>query len=248
MADDKKDLIYSEYREKVADFVFDEKVAGVFDDMIRRSVPGYANIVAIMKVFAEHYAVDGSRCYDLGCSLGAGTLAMRKGVEGKECKIVAVDNSAAMVEKCRELIEADGCKADVEVIEGDVRDVKIEDASVVVMNFVLQFLDPVNRDEMVKKIYDGMVDRGVFILSEKIISDDPAEDAFQNEMHQNFKKLCGYSDLEISQKRKALENVLVRDSLQTHQDRLEKAGFKNFYVWFECFNFISLAAFKHPLG
>ena len=244
MPENKKDSIYSQYRERVADFVFDDKVASVFDDMIQRSVPGYASIVAMTKVFAEHYAVNGTNCYDLGCSVGAGTLAMRKGTAGMGCKIIAVDNSAAMVEKCKELITADDSNVDVEVIETDVQNVEIVNASVVVMNFVLQFLDPTNRDRMIKKIYDGMIDGGVFILSEKIICEDPAEDKFQAEMHHNFKKLCGYSDLEISQKRKALENVLVRDSLATHFKRLKNAGFEKFYVWFECFNFVSLAAFK----
>jgi tRNA (cmo5U34)-methyltransferase len=148
MSDSKSDRIYSEYRERISDFVFDENVVSVFDDMIQRSVPGYATVIAMTKVFAEQYAAAGSNCYDLGCSLGASTLAMRRGVEieAKGCSITAVDNSEAMVEKCRKLVEADSCDVPVDVIQSDILDVEIENASVAVMNFTLQFLSPVRRD------------------------------------------------------------------------------------------------------
>ncbi|MHC4552228.1 MAG: methyltransferase domain-containing protein, partial [Planctomycetota bacterium] len=149
-----EDKIYSEYRERVADFVFDESVASVFDDMIRRSVPGYATVIAMTKVFAEQYVQAGSVCYDLGCSLGASTLAMRKGIIQPGCRIVAVDNSESMVGRCREVVANDVSEVPVEVRQADIQDVAIEDASMVVMNFTLQFLSPDTRDAMVQKIYD----------------------------------------------------------------------------------------------
>ncbi len=239
-----KDKLYSEYRERVADFVFDDAVAGVFDDMIRRSVPGYATVIAMTKVFAEHYAQADSVCYDLGCSLGASTLAMRKGIVRSGCRIMAVDNSAAMVAKCREVAAMDNSEAMVEVVCADIRDVAIENASVVVMNYTLQFLSPDQRDAMIQKIYDGLRPGGVLLLSEKISFEDQDKDAFETDMHHEFKKLMGYSDLEIAQKRKALENVLIRDTLQTHKTRLNAAGFSKTHLWFQCFNFMSLAAFK----
>lgn len=239
-----KDKIYSEYQEKVADFVFDEKVVSVFEDMIGRSVPGYAAIAAMTKVFAEKYAQADSVCYDLGCSLGACTLAMRKGIDKPDCRIVAVDNSAAMVGKCRENIAKDGQGIPVEVAEADIRDVKIENASVVVMNFTLQFVPPEDRSAMIQRIYDGLLPGGVLVLSEKIAFEDPGKQAFETDMHHEFKKLMGYSDLEVAQKRKALEKVMVPEPLQTHRDRLLNAGFSRTYLWFQCFNFMSLAAFK----
>jgi tRNA (cmo5U34)-methyltransferase len=239
-----KDKIYSEYREKVADFVFDEKVASVFEDMIGRSVPGYAAIAAMTKVFSEKYAQTGSVCYDLGCSLGACTLAMRKGIDKPDCRIVAVDNSAAMVSKCRENVTKDGQGVPVEVVEADIRGVKIENASVVVMNFTLQFVPPEDRSAMIKRIYDGMLPGGVLVLSEKIAFNDPDKQVFETDMHHEFKKLMGYSDLEVAQKRKALEKVMVPEPLQTHRDRLLNAGFSRIYLWFQCFNFMSLAAFR----
>lgn len=239
-----KDKIYSEYREKVADFVFDEKVAGVFEDMISRSVPGYAAIAGMTKVFAEKYAQADSVCYDLGCSLGACTLAMRKGIDKPNCRIVAVDNSAAMVARCRANVAKDPQGPPVDVVEADVRDVKIENASVVVMNFTLQFLPPADRSALIQRICDGMLEGGVLILSEKIAFDDPGRQAFETDMHHEFKKLMGYSDLEVAQKRRALENVMVPEPLQTHRDRLLNAGFSRTYLWFQCFNFMSLAAFR----
>ena len=244
MSDDKSDRIFSEYRERISDFVFDEKVASVFDDMIGRSVPGYATVIAMTKVIAEQYASEGSNCYDLGCSLGASTLAMRRGIDSANCRITAVDNSAAMVEKCRKIVEADDYDVPVEIIQSDILDVKIENASVTVMNFTLQFLSPAKRGEMIQKIYNGTNEGGVLVLSEKIAYEDGDEDDFQIGMHHNFKKLHGYSSMEVSQKRKSLENVLIPDTLETHQKRLTDAGFKKSYVWFKCFNFVSLAAFK----
>ena len=244
MSSEKSDRIYSQYRQRISDFVFDEKVAAVFDDMIQRSVPGYATVIAMTKVIAQEYASASSRCYDLGCSLGASTLAIRHGINEPDCRIIAVDNSPAMIDKCRQLIEADDGITPVDIIESDILDVNIENASVVVMNFVMQFLSPERRDAMMQKVYDGMTAGGVLILSEKIAYHDIDEEKFQISMHHNFKKLHGYSDLEVSQKRKALENVMIPDTLQTHRKRLEDAGFESSYVWFKCFNFMSLAAFK----
>jgi len=239
-----KDTLYSDYRERVADFVFDDAVASVFDDMIRRSVPGYATVIAMTKIFAERYAQGDSVCYDLGCSLGASTLAMRKGITRPGCKIIAVDNSESMAAQCCQIMVSDDSDVPVEVVCADIRDVPIENASVVVMNFTLQFLSPDQRDTMIQKIYDGLRPGGVLLLSEKIAFDDKDKEAFETDMHHEFKKLMGYSDMEIAQKRKALENILVRDTLETHKARLAQAGFTKTHLWFQCFNFMSLAAFK----
>lgn len=240
-----KDRMYSEYREKVADFVFDEKVVSVFDDMIRRSVPGYATVIAMTKVFAEEFGKDDTNCYDLGCSLGAGTLAMRRGLEDKKnCRIISVDNSRPMIERFKSIIDSDVSNVPVEVNKADIAETPISNASVVVMNYTLQFLSPAKRTEMIAAIYDGLVPGGVLLVSEKISFDDKNEQDFQIEMHHEFKKLNGYSDLEVSQKRKSLEKVMITDSLHTHFERFRKAGFAKWYLWFQCFNFVSMAAFK----
>ena len=241
---ERKDNLYSQYRERVADFVFDDAVAAVFDDMIRRSVPGYATVIAMTKVFAEQYGQTDSVCYDLGCSLGASTLAMRKGIICPECRIIAVDSSESMARQCCEIVALDDSDVPVEVKQADICDVPIVNASVVVMNFTLQFLSPDRRDAMIQKIYDGLRPGGVLLLSEKIAFGDAEKQAFEDSMHHEFKKLMGYSDLEVAQKRKSLENVLLPETLETHKDRLETGGFTQIHLWFQCFNFMSLAAFK----
>lgn len=241
---DTTDSIYAHYRDEVSKFVFDANVVGVFDDMIQRSVPGYTTVLAMVKVFAEQYALASSNCYDLGCSLGAATLAMRKGINKPNCKIIAVDNSAEMLGRCREVIEADSSNVPVKLTEGDIVNVLIDNASVVVLNYTLQFINPTKRDDLIGRIYDGLLPGGVLILSEKIKFEDPASEKFNVDMHHHFKRLHGYSDLEISQKRKSLEDVLVPDSINAHKQRLKQAGFSKHHVWFQCFNFVSIAAFK----
>ncbi len=238
------DNIYAEYNERVSKFVFDEKVAAVFDDMIRRSVPGYEAAVAMSMVFAEKYVQPSSNCYDLGCSLGASTLAMRKGIDKKGCRIIAVDNSPAMIEKCSEIVKQDKSDVPVELVLGDIKDIEIRRASLVLLNYTLQFVPTVARDALIKKIYDGMLPGGCLVLSEKIAFGDEAEQEFQIDMHHNFKRLNGYSATEISRKREAIENVLIPDTLNKHRERLAVCGFEKTYLWFQCFNFVSLAAFK----
>ena len=239
------DNIFLKYQDKVTDFVFDTKVASVFDDMIRRSVPGYATVIAMTKAFADEYAQDNTVCYDLGSSLGASTLALRKGLLNKKgCRIVSVDNSPAMVERCTDIVNSDINPVPVDIIQDDIANISINNASVVVLNFTLQFFAPEARDALIHKIFNGMVPGGILILSEKIKFADNQESDFQIEMYHEFKKLNGYSDMEVSQKRKSLENVLISDTIKCHQDRLKFAGFIKSYLWFQCFNFISLAAFK----
>ncbi|MCK5639737.1 MAG: carboxy-S-adenosyl-L-methionine synthase CmoA [Gammaproteobacteria bacterium] len=238
------DTLYAKPQPYLVDFNFDEKVTAVFPDMIRRSVPGYANIIAMLGLFAEEYSQTDSRLYDLGCSLGAATLSMRHHIQAKNCQIIAVDNSSAMVERCRENLESDLATTPVELICDDILSVAISNASVVVLNFTLQFISPETRLALLQKIHQGMLPGGVLVLSEKIAFNDPVEQQHQEEMHLAFKRANGYSELEISQKRTALENVLVPDTLEQHKSRLSAAGFSHSDVWFQCFNFASLVAHK----
>lgn len=227
-----------------ADFVFDEKVAAVFPDMINRSVPGYGTIIAMIGTLASRYATPGSRCYDLGCSLGAATLAMRHDINASGCEIIAVDNSPAMVAGCREAVAADSAAIPVTVLCEGVQDTVIENASVAVMNFTLQFVPLEQRDALIRKVHAGLQPGGLLVLSEKIRFEDPSLDALFIDMHHRFKEQQGYSKLEISRKRAALENVLIPETLSTHKERLRRAGFLTYDVWFQCFNFVSMVAIK----
>jgi tRNA (cmo5U34)-methyltransferase len=239
-----KDSIYTSPVGEIEPFKFDETVAKVFPDMIVRSVPGYNTIISAIGLLAEKFAQPDSICYDLGCSLGAATLSMRHHIAEKYCRIIAVDNSQAMLQHCEKLIAQDHSQIDVELQCSDIRNISIVDASVVVINFTLQFIPINDRQELLNNIYQGLLPGGILIISEKISFDDSQQQALQTEMHHIFKKANGYSDLEISQKRTALENVLIPETFKQHQQRLLNAGFNSAEIWFQYFNFASMLALK----
>ena len=241
----KQDEIYASPLNKIIDFEFDEKVAEVFPDMIQRSVPGYGTMISTLGILTAKYAQPDSRCYDLGCSLGAASLSMRQRINQPGCKIIAVDNSEAMVERGLELLASDNSSGvPVEMVCADILDVAIENASVVILNFTLQFIPPDDRLALITQIYQGLKPGGVLILSEKIAFEDQIKQDFHTEAHHDFKRANGYSDLEISQKRTALDRVMIPESLACHKERLRKAGFPVSEVWFQCFNFASMVAIK----
>lgn len=241
----KSDSIYASSLDQLVDFSFDERVVEVFPDMIQRSVPGYGNIISMIGILAAKYAQKDSHCYDLGCSLGAASLSMRQRIAKTNCDIIAVDNSPEMIERAQNIIDLEqSSDLPIKLICADLQDVAIENASVVVMNFTLQFIPLSERLDLITRIYQGLKAGGILILSEKLTFEDRFSDNFQNEIHHDFKRAHGYSDLEISQKRTALENVLIPETLATHQQRLADAGFASSNMWFQYCNFMSLVAVK----
>ena len=241
----KTDAIYAAPLQEMIDFQFDERVVAVFPDMIQRSVPGYGMIISTIGILAAKYAQAGSHCYDLGCSLGAVSLAMRHQIKQPDCDIIAVDTSPAMIERGRELLARDAAPTvPVTMICADLQEVTVENASVVVLNFTLQFIPPAQRLALIQRIYAGLNPGGILILSEKIAFSEPGRQHFHVELHHDFKRANGYSNLEISQKRSALENVMIPETLACHQERLQAAGFSASELWFQCFNFASLVAIK----
>jgi len=239
--DENEDKLYID--EKLGDepFRFDDSVARVFPDMLRRSIPGYAASVEAIGSLAARYVTPNTTCYDLGCSLGAATLAMRQGIRADGCRIIAVDNSEAMIEKCRSVVAG---ADDIEVRLADIRDVSIENASMVVMNYTLQFLDVNARDTVLRRIADGMIDGGLFLLSEKVVDENPHMEDLLVDLHHEHKRRNDYSELEISRKRAALDNVLVPETVARHRQRLTNAGFSHSAVWLRYFNFVSIVAIK----
>ncbi|MCO4811316.1 MAG: carboxy-S-adenosyl-L-methionine synthase CmoA [Gammaproteobacteria bacterium] len=229
-------------------FRFDEKVARVFPDMLQRSIPGYAASIEAIGSLAARYARPGTTCYDLGCSLGAATIAMRHGISQPCCRVVAVDSAPVMVERCRELIAEDdrqnGPETQVDVIEGDICDIEFTNASIVVLNYTLQFVDPGARDALIQRIFDGLNPGGLLVLSEKVVDESAYMEELLVDLHHEHKRRNHYSDLEISRKRVALEDVLVPESVATHRERLQRAGFSHSAVWLRYFNFVSIIAIR----
>jgi len=242
------DTIYSTPLEQLVDFNFDERVANVFPDMINRSVPGYAGIVAMTGILSAEFFQADSVCYDLGCSLGASALSMAGSIKDESLKIIAVDNSPAMLSKAQSLLQQSDLALPqlscIDFICADINNIEVTNASVVVMNFTLQFIAPEQRYALLKKIVQGMNKGAILILSEKLTYNNNEQQQLLIDMHHFFKKANGYTDLEISQKRQTLENVLLPETLDCHKERLKSAGFSRVEQWFQCFNFSSLIAIK----
>jgi len=242
------DTLYATHLEKVDQFSFNQQVVNVFPDMINRSVPGYQTIIdGIGKLAALHIkrnAITQATIYDLGCSLGSVSLSVAKHINNKAARIIGIDNSEAMIAQCRQHISAFNFSDSIELYFGDLTEVNISNCDIVVMNFTLQFIDRKKRDSIIQKIFDALKPGGMLILSEKIKHDEGELDQVLVSLHHDFKRENGYSDLEISQKRSALEDVMILDSVSTHQARLVQAGFTSSSLWFQQYNFMSLLAIK----
>ena len=239
-----KDRVYSEVVADVGDFIFDEKVANVFQDMISRSVPGYEMSLAMLTLIAKRFSRPDTRVYELGCSLGAALLAIASGVSHSSTRLIGVDSSKAMLQGCEKNLQEAGVYERTELRCEDIQDTPIENASIVVLNFTLQFIPKADRLPLLRRIYDGLASGGILLLSEKICFDDALIQENLFDLHHDFKRMHGYSDLEISQKRNALENVLIPETLAAHAQRIQESGFGHVSTWFQCFNFTSLLAIK----
>ncbi|WP_374438168.1 carboxy-S-adenosyl-L-methionine synthase CmoA [Pseudomonas panipatensis] len=240
------DRIFAQPLQQVTDFTFNEDVARVFPDMIKRSVPGYPTIVENIGVLGARFAQPNSLLYDLGCSLGAVTQALRRHVKTDGCQVIGVDNSAAMLQRCREYLSAQDAMYQellpAELLEADILDLEFQPCALVAMNFTLQFIEPARRQELLGRIRQSLLPGGALILSEKLRFADAAEQELLNELHLDFKRANGYSELEIAQKRSAIEKVMLPDTLEEHRERLSAAGFSKVVLWFQCLNFASLIA------
>lgn len=229
-------------------FRFNSDVAAVFPDMLRRSIPGYAASLEAIGALAARYVRPGTRCYDLGCSLGAASIAMRQGLRAEGCRIIAIDNAPAMIERCRDVVrdetQREPAGTPVELVEGDILDAEISNASMVVLNYTLQFLPLADRDTLLRRIATGLNNGGLLVLSEKVVDPDPTMEALLVALHHEHKRRNDYSALEISRKRAALENVLIPETVEQHRERLLRAGFSSAAVWLRYFNFVSIIAIR----
>ena len=233
-----RDEVYRQPRSHIVDFAFTEEVAAVFPDMIRRSVTGYETIIPVTGLIAARHLGSEGTAYDLGCSLGATTLAILSNSEAAQIKVVGVDSSAPMIAGATDNIS----DPRAHFVCQDLREAKLTDAKVVVLNLVLQFLEPDQRQAVVANIRTQMRDDGLLILTEKVRDDDPWLHEFYDETHLAWKRANGYTDLEISGKRTALENVMKIDTEQIHLQRLQNAGFSRSIQWFRCLNWASFLA------
>lgn len=230
----------------VSDFRFDETVAEVFPDMIQRSVPGYQSIISTIGELAAAKVQPNTNIYDLGCSLGAASLAVARATQNTPCNVIGIDNSEAMISRCERIIQSFTLPTPVSVHCQSAQDTEIANASMVIMNFTLQFIPPPDRKALLAKIYNGLVPGGILVLSEKIKHPSVSGNELLVDLHHQFKRQNGYSELEVSQKRAALEHVMLTDTFSQHEERLKSVGFTDVVMWFKCYNFTSMVAIKGP--
>ena len=239
-----RDKLFAQPLGKVPKFVFDSSVVDVFPDMIQRSVPGYQTIINHTGELADRFVQNNSYCYDLGCSLGASTLAIRERIEGRNATVYAVDNSQAMLDKLETILQGQPTETTTKLIKNDICDIQITNASLVVLNFTLQFVPLARRSGLIQSIYRGLNSNGCLIISEKLHFEPESLNNLLTELHHQFKRDQGYTELEISQKRDAIDKVLLPETLTRHIQRLKDCGFKSVSPWFQCYNFGSLIAIK----
>lgn len=239
-----KDEVFRDQIEKASDFKFGANVARVFDDMVNRSVPFYGEIQRMMAEIASGHAREGTDVYDLGCSTGATLIGMNTMVD-QQIRFIGVDDSQEMLDKCNSKLIEHGFTRPYELRCADLgKGVNIQNASVVVLCLTLQFVRPIYREQVIKNIIDGLNPGGILILVEKILAEESSFNREFIEYYYNYKRRNNYSEMEIAQKREALENVLVPYKLSENISLLRDKGFSHCEVFFKWYNFAGLIATK----
>jgi len=259
----RKDRIYSEQHESIGRFTFDARVAAVFEDMISRSVPGYRQILELLPTLVKSLNARQTtnpksndtetqnlqRYYDLGCSLGAGMLAIAQGVGSVPAQIIGIDNSADMLAQAKENLNTANLSDIVseqshELHCQDILGVQFERSNLVLMNFTLQFIEPAERSGLIANIYASLVTGGALVLSEKLKFANELTGQTLIDIHHQYKADQGYSQMEIAQKRDAIDNVLIPETIEVHTERLRNAGFSVVTPWIQNLQFVSILAIK----
>ena len=222
-------------------FEFDEDVASVFDDMLGRSVPFYKQMLELTTSFAIKYIKEDSTIYDLGCST-ASTLISIANHSNKNLDLIGIDTSEAMLIRAKQKTKAYG--HNITFINDDIFNIDFKKSNVIISNYTLQFIRPLQREKLIKKIYDSLEEGSVFIFSEKVVTDDKVLNKQFIDEYYDFKKTQGYSEFEIAQKREALENVLIPYTYEENKKMIEDAGFKHFDCIFKWVNFATFIAIK----
>ncbi|MEJ5996479.1 carboxy-S-adenosyl-L-methionine synthase CmoA [Pedobacter sp. Du54] len=239
------DKVFSEEIKKPSDFKFGATVANAFDDMVERSVPYYNEIQRMIIELAAEHALPNTNVIDLGCSTGTTMIGLNPFVSDN-IKFVGIDDSAEMLKKCNLKLQEANFNREYELVLGDLhQEIKIENASVVILCLTLQFVRPIYREKLLKRIFDGLVPGGVLIISEKVLAEDSLFNRNFIKYYYDYKRRNHYSEMEISQKREALENVLIPYKLSENITMLREAGFSHTETFFKWYNFSGFIAIKN---
>lgn len=222
-------------------FEFDEEVAAVFDDMLSRSVPYYKEMQQLTIDFALKFLQKNDKVYDLGCSTASTLIELAKNSR-YNLELIGIDSSAAMLQRASKKASAFG--VDIDLLQSDIFDVELTNAQLVISNYTLQFIRPLQREKLIKKIFNSLNEKGIFIFSEKVISSNKVLDKHFIDAYYEFKKTQGYSEFEIAQKREALENVLIPYTQEENKKMILDAGFSHCETLFKWLNFSTFIAIK----
>jgi len=240
---DKKDNIFDSSG-NISPFEFNETVASVFDDMITRSVPHYKEIIEQQSRLTAKFYQPGTRIYDLGCSNGNFTAAFISEMGDRDFDLTAIDNSAPMLEFFKKRISGFIGYRRITPVLSDIMDVEFAKSSVIIANLTLQFIPVGQREKLIKRIYDSLVPGGIFLITEKTVNSNSELADLQQEFYYRLKEENGYSKIEITRKREALENVLIPETVEAHMERLKNAGFSAIEIWFKWFHFAAFICRK----
>lgn len=240
------DKIFATPRPQIEDFNFGEETAVVFDDMLGRSVPFYDEIQRMVAELSADYASPGSNIYDLGCSTCTTFLNIDKQLPPDfDVQYVGIDSSEEMLALARQKLDEGGVRRQATLRFSDLNEgLEVHDASVVLMVLTLQFIRPLYRERVIRSIRDGMTENGCLILVEKVLGESSTFNRLFIRHYYEMKKRNGYSELEIAQKREALENVLIPYRLEENRELLRSQGFRNVDVFFKWYNFCGIIAMK----
>lgn len=238
------DRIFKQNSPAAGEFQFDENVAKVFDDMISRSVPLYLDVQRAVPALASKLDHDPLRIVDLGCSTGTSLIHLARAITDRPVQLIGVDNSQPMLDKLHEKVKALELEQTVETTCSDIESFEFENASVVLMNYTLQFIEPAKRKALLASLVGRIRTGGFLVLSEKVVHGAAETDAVLTELYFDFKRRNGYSELEIARKRDALENVLMPLTVEENQQLLADAGFTRVELLLKWFNFATFVAYR----
>ena len=241
-----RDQLFADNRERVGDFDFGERTAAVFDDMLERSVPFYGEIQRMSAELVSDFVVSGDQIYDLGCSTCNTFLEIDSHLPPEtHARFVGLDSSQEMLEKARDKLIRAKFRHDYELRLADLNATpEIDNATVVILTLTLQFVRPMRREALLRRIYEGMSSRGVLILVEKVLGEHSVFNRLFIQHYYELKKRHGYSELEIAQKREALENVLIPYRFTENVSLLREVGFTQIDTFYRWYNFCGMVAMK----
>lgn len=238
------DNIFMTKLDKSTDFTFDEKVTKVFDNMVVRSVPFYLEVQRMIAELAKDYAKPNTNIYDLGCSTGTTFMSLDKVLDKSIC-FIGIDNSDEMLNQCRRNLELASINRNLELIASNLNGgIKIDNASVVILSLTLQFIRPSKRTMLLKKVYDQLNKGGCIILFEKVLGENSLFNREFIKYYYDYKRRNNYNEMEIAQKREALENILIPYKLSENTEILEEVGFQCIETFFKWYNFSGIVALK----